>query len=171
MDKHVTIDSIMDWIVLRVRPIERHPGNPLILEELAEKIAGLLNSTYTIAQLRNAILNDKTEPTAPLKTQVTWWDRLVGQSGSTPTAITEGPVDAKTLAQMADVFRGIMESIPQAATLEKKALSVKEVCAYVGGITSPTYYAKIYPEVPSYTIGRRRYTLKSDIDTWLARRR
>jgi hypothetical protein len=58
MYKHVTIDNIMDWIVLGVPSM----SNSLILEELADKIADLLNGTYTIAQLRNAILNDKTEP-------------------------------------------------------------------------------------------------------------
>ena len=53
--KHVTIDNIMDWIA----PVPS--SNTLILEELADKIADLLNGTYTIAQLRNAILNDKDE--------------------------------------------------------------------------------------------------------------
>ena len=55
MTKHVTIDNIMDWIA----PVPS--SNTLILEELADKIADLLNGTYTIAQLRNAILNDKKE--------------------------------------------------------------------------------------------------------------
>ena len=63
MYKHVTIDNIMDWIVLGVpsRGRWRFLNTPLILEELADKIADLLNGTYTIAQLRNAILNDKKE--------------------------------------------------------------------------------------------------------------
>ena len=56
--KHVTIDNIMDWIA----PVPS--SNTLILEELADKIADLLNGTYTIAQLRNAILNDKREAIA-----------------------------------------------------------------------------------------------------------
>ena len=55
MTKHVTIDNIMDWIA----PVPS--SNALILEELADKIADLLNGTYTLAQLRNAILNDKKE--------------------------------------------------------------------------------------------------------------
>ena len=58
MTKHVTIDNIMDWIA----PVPS--SNTLILEELADKIADLLNGTYTIAQLRNAILNDKREAIA-----------------------------------------------------------------------------------------------------------
>ena len=55
MTKHVTINNIMDWIA----PVPS--SNALILEELADKIADLLNGTYTIAHLRNAILNDKKE--------------------------------------------------------------------------------------------------------------
>ena len=55
MTKHVTIDNVMDWIS------PTPSSNALILEELADKIADLLNGTYTIAQLRNAILNDKKE--------------------------------------------------------------------------------------------------------------
>ena len=58
MAKHVTIDNIMEWIA----PVPS--SNTLILEELADKIADLLNGTYTIAQLRNAILNDKREAIA-----------------------------------------------------------------------------------------------------------
>ena len=87
MYKHVTIDNIMDWIVLGVpsRGRWRFLNTPLILEELADKIADLLNGTYTISQLRNAILNDKTEPRGWMGL-LTWRDRpdLVGQSGSTP---------------------------------------------------------------------------------------
>jgi len=63
-DKHVTIANVLDW----VSPIPL--SNALILEHLvvgqwyqsvslslADAIADLLNGTYTIAQLRNAILN------------------------------------------------------------------------------------------------------------------
>ena len=56
MTKHVTIDNVMDWI----SPTPSR-SNALILEDLADTIADLLNGTYTIAQLRNAILNDKKE--------------------------------------------------------------------------------------------------------------
>ena len=55
MDKHVTIDKVMGWI----SPIPS--SNAMKLEDLADTIADLLNGTYTIAQLRNAILNDKDE--------------------------------------------------------------------------------------------------------------
>jgi len=61
MAKHVTIDNVMDWIS------PTPSSNALILEDLADTIADLLNGTYTIAQLRqdiavsNAILNDKKE--------------------------------------------------------------------------------------------------------------
>jgi len=55
MTKHVTIDNIMDWVA----PVPL--SKALILEQLADMIADLLNGTYTIAQLRNSILNDKTE--------------------------------------------------------------------------------------------------------------
>jgi len=54
MTKHVTIDNVMDWI----SPTPSR-SNALILEDLADTIADLLNGNYTIAQLRNAILNDK----------------------------------------------------------------------------------------------------------------
>jgi len=56
MTKHVTIDNVMDWI----SPTPSR-SNALILEDLADTIADLLNGNYTIAQLRNAILNDKKE--------------------------------------------------------------------------------------------------------------
>jgi hypothetical protein len=64
MTKHVTIDNVMDWIS------PTPSSNALILhvctcprdcEDLADTIADLLNGTYTIDQLRNAILNDKKE--------------------------------------------------------------------------------------------------------------
>ena len=49
MTKHVTIDNIMDWVA----PVPL--SKALILEQLADMIADLLNGTYTIAQLRGAI--------------------------------------------------------------------------------------------------------------------
>jgi hypothetical protein len=55
MDKHVTIDNVKDWI----SPTTSR--NALIIENLADKIADLLNGNYTIDQLRNAILNNKKE--------------------------------------------------------------------------------------------------------------
>ena len=55
MDKHVIIDDIMNWIA----PAPTRMSNALIIEELADKISDLLNGTYTIAQLRNAILDEK----------------------------------------------------------------------------------------------------------------
>ena len=56
MAKHVTIDNVMDWI----SPTPSR-SNALILEDLADTIADLLNGNYTNAQLRNAILSHKEE--------------------------------------------------------------------------------------------------------------
>ena len=62
MDKHVTIANVMDWVLSPWQHDSYIPmSNKLILENLADAIADLLNGTYTIAQLRNAILNDKKE--------------------------------------------------------------------------------------------------------------
>jgi excisionase family DNA binding protein len=75
------------------------------------------------------------------------------------------------LAQLAEAYTRIMESIPQAGTLEKKALSVKESCQYIGGITTPTLYALMGSgDISSYTIGRRRFILKADLDAYLRKR-
>jgi excisionase family DNA binding protein len=56
-------------------------------------------------------------------------------------------------------------------TMEKKALSIDETCRYVGGISRPTLYGLLKTKaVPSYTIGRRRYIMRSDLDAYLKER-
>ena len=74
------------------------------------------------------------------------------------------------LTTLADAYRKIVESIPQGDAPEKSALTVDEARVYVGGTSRPTFYQKVLPAVPSYTIGRRRYVLKTDLDTYLRRR-
>jgi len=72
------------------------------------------------------------------------------------------------LSQLANAYARIMESIPQGSSAEKKALSVDEACRYVGGISRPTLYGLLGDKsIPSYTIGRRRYILKADLDDYL----
>ena len=75
------------------------------------------------------------------------------------------------LSQLANAYARIMESVPQVGTYEKKALSIDEACRYVGGVSRPTLYGLIGSKaIPSYTIGRRRYILKADLDTYLRER-
>jgi len=70
--------------------------------------------------------------------------------------------------EMTEVYARIMESIPKTGVLEKKALSVDEACQYVGGISRPTFYGLLGSKaIPSYTIGRRRYIMRADLDAYL----
>ena len=57
MAKHVTIDNIIDWGG-RLADCD----GSMILDQLADTIADLLNGTFTIAQLRKHILSCVSEP-------------------------------------------------------------------------------------------------------------
>jgi len=54
---------------------------------------------------------------------------------------------------------------PQAPEqMVKKALQFDEACVYIGGVSRPTLYKL---PIPSYTLGRRRYFLVSELDKFL----
>jgi excisionase family DNA binding protein len=54
---------------------------------------------------------------------------------------------------------------------DKKALTFDEGRVYIGGISRPTMYSLIGSRaIPSYTIGRRRYILRADLDAFLEQR-
>ena len=84
---------------------------------------------------------------------------------------THERIEHAQLAQLAEAYTRIVESIPQVGVIEKKALSLDEACRYVGGISRPTLYGLIGDKaVPSYKIGRRRYILRADLDAYLKER-
>jgi len=60
MDKHVTIYNVVDWVRPKDVPeISMSMSTASLIESLADMISDLLNGTYTITQLRNAIILER----------------------------------------------------------------------------------------------------------------
>ena len=60
MDKHVTIYNVVDWVIPKDVPqIYNSMSVASLVEMLADMIAELLNGTYTITQLRHAIILER----------------------------------------------------------------------------------------------------------------